>query len=288
VQSTNFTGATGVTAKQAADEKTGTLSKSLILRIVSGTILAAVGLAAVWYGGWYFGVLAIVAGLLMAREWDRLTGGSGVNTQLAGQSAVIVGVAVLSALGAYVWALAVVGAGLLISVFAAESNRPKWSPLGVVYISLPIVALVWLRAEPANGVLTVVWLLAVVWATDCGAYVAGRMIGGPKMAPRLSPNKTWSGLGGGMIAAGLTGAAIAVSSNHGPPVWFLLGGAAMAVVGQIGDVFESAIKRYAGVKDSGAIIPGHGGVLDRLDSLLFVALFVAAANLIFGAGILWR
>ena len=245
-------------------------------------------MAAVWYGGWYFSALAGLAGLLMAREWDRLTGGEGINAQLTVQAAAILCVTAVSGLGEYGWAAAVVLAALLVGVLMNGSRRPRWSPLGTVYIALPIMALIWLRSEPVNGELTVVWLLVVVWATDSGAYVAGRTIGGPKMAPRLSPNKTWSGLGGGMLAAGAAGAAIAAASDLGSPYWFLFGGAAMAVVGQIGDVFESAVKRYAGVKDSGSIIPGHGGVLDRLDSLLFVALVAAAANLIFGAGTIWR
>jgi phosphatidate cytidylyltransferase len=130
------------------------------------------------------------------------------------------------------------------------------------------------------------WVLALVWATDTGAYIAGRRIGGAKLAPRISPNKTWSGLGGGIAAAALVGAVAALWLGTSS-VWLLLGvSAALAIVEQVGDLAESAFKRRFGVKDSSDIIPGHGGVLDRVDGLLAVIVAVAGLSLAGGGSVL--
>jgi phosphatidate cytidylyltransferase len=136
---------------------------------------------------------------------------------------------------------------------------------------------------------TLLWVLGVVWATDTGAYIAGRRIGGPKLAPRVSPNKTWAGLFGGIAAAGLVGlAAAALVAGVSPWIAAPLS-AALAIVEQAGDLFESAVKRRFGVKDSSNLIPGHGGVLDRVDGLLSVSLAVAALSWMVGHTILiWR
>jgi phosphatidate cytidylyltransferase len=145
--------------------------------------------------------------------------------------------------------------------------------LGVGYIGTAAIAILFLREQP-NGFLLALWTLVVVWATDTGAYFAGRAIGGPKLAPVISPNKTWAGLIGGMIAAAIVGGLIA---GFGPlPATALWLGAPLAVAAQLGDLLESAMKRHAGVKDSGKLLPGHGGVLDRIDGLLPVAIIVAA------------
>jgi len=133
--------------------------------------------------------------------------------------------------------------------------------------------LLFLRAIP-NGVAFALWTLLVVILTDTGAYFAGRAIGGPKLSPRLSPNKTWAGLVGGMIAAGIGGAIVAVVFRLPAPLLWL--GAPLAVAAQAGDLYESALKRAAGVKDSGRLLPGHGGVLDRIDGLVPVATIMGA------------
>ena len=146
---------------------------------------------------------------------------------------------------------------------------------GAVYVLAPLVALVWLRADPVYGRAVLFWLLAVVWATDIGAYFTGRAIGGPKIAPRFSPKKTWAGLGGGVAAAAAVGAATTAFLGEGAAWKLALLSGSLAVVAQIGDFTESALKRRAGVKDSGTLIPGHGGMLDRIDGLVFAA--VAAA-----------
>lgn len=148
-----------------------------------------------------------------------------------------------------------------------------WNTAGVFYVTMTCVSLIMLREESLGGSLPLLlFLLATVWATDIGAYFAGRQIGGPKLAPRLSPSKTWAGLLGGMLAAGTIGAVLSFFFTF--PVSIAQGlviGAAIAVVGQAGDLFESWLKRAAGVKDSGTLIPGHGGILDRVDGITFTA-----------------
>jgi phosphatidate cytidylyltransferase len=165
-------------------------------------------------------------------------------------------------------------------------RRPGWLALGGTYIGLAVVAALWIRHDAKLGLISVMWLLAVVWATDIFAFFAGRRFGGRKLAPRISPGKTWSGLVGGMTAAALASAVFAVwSATH----WFSLAmwGAAVAVVSQAGDLAESAMKRRFGVKDSGHLIPGHGGILDRVDGLLAALLFLAACRLAFGGAAPW-
>jgi phosphatidate cytidylyltransferase len=139
----------------------------------------------------------------------------------------------------------------------------------------------WLRALPGEGLQTLFWVLALVWAVDTGAYFAGRAIGGPKLAPRISPNKTWAGLGGGVAAALLVGiAAAALTGAKALPLAFISAG--LAFVEQAGDLMESAIKRRFNAKDAGRLIPGHGGLLDRVDGLIATLLAVAALTLAAG------
>jgi phosphatidate cytidylyltransferase len=163
-----------------------------------------------------------------------------------------------------VWlgAVAIAAFGLLLGL-AARRVTLGW---GFLYIALPSFALLVLRWTWAALVL---WLMLVTWATDIFAYFAGRSIGGPKLAPRISPNKTWAGLIGGMAGAAIVGALAASFFGLGAPFLYL--GAPMGLIAQLGDLYESAVKRRYGVKDSGTILPGHGGVLDRLDGLLPVA-----------------
>jgi phosphatidate cytidylyltransferase len=140
-----------------------------------------------------------------------------------------------------------------------------------------VVALIWLRGDAQGGLAAILWLMASVWATDTGAYFAGRLIGGPKLAPRLSPNKTWAGLTGAMVAAALVGWAAALLVPQGPPARVLAAaGAGLAIVAQAGDLLESWIKRHFGAKDSSRLIPGHGGLFDRVDGLLTAAVALAA------------
>jgi phosphatidate cytidylyltransferase len=163
-------------------------------------------------------------------------------------------------------------------------SAPVWPPLlAYPYLILPLVALLWLRLDPTYGRVAIFWLLFLVWATDTFAYFAGRAIGGRKLAPRLSPKKTWAGLIGGMFGAALVGAVAAIWLDLGSPALLALVSAGLAVVAQAGDILESALKRRAGVKDSGKLIPGHGGILDRVDGLVTAAVAAVLIALLHGS-----
>ncbi len=178
-------------------------------------------------------------------------------------------------------------AGPVIWQTGRKAPRAASLAAGLPYIGFGTVALVWLRAMPASGLANVLLLLLVVWASDVGAYVAGRTIGGPKLAPAISPGKTRSGAIGGLIAASLVGggAAFWLGLGAGSIGWLLPLAASLSAVSQAGDLLESAIKRHFGVKDSGWLIPGHGGVFDRLDGLLAAAPAAAALAFALGRGV---
>jgi phosphatidate cytidylyltransferase len=172
----------------------------------------------------------------------------------------------LALVGGAVGAVLLLASAWLIRQVGDRSQR-LWAVAGIVYLGVPAVAFLALRDLP-NGLELVLWLVLVVVATDVFAYLVGRSIGGAKLAPRISPGKTWSGLAGGMTGAAALGA-LAAGLAGWPPLQGGLFGALLAVIAQLGDLFESFVKRRAGVKDSGHLIPGHGGVLDRLDGYLF-------------------
>jgi len=161
---------------------------------------------------------------------------------------------------------------------------------GVPYIGLAAVALLWLRADPRAGLANTLFVLAIVWGSDIGAYMVGRLAGGPKLAPAISPGKTWSGAAGGLVSAALAGLVVATCFSSGfSPSHVMELAIVLGFVSQAGDLLESMLKRRFGVKDSGGIIPGHGGLLDRVDALLAVAPAAALLALSVGRGVvLWR
>lgn len=235
-----------------------------------------VALGAAWSGNWAFVALMTAAGIALGWEWSKLCLGKFT----AGGRILAAGAGLLPLAG---WLnpvqglLLIAATALLATVPPVPEGRKRfWMPLGAVYIMLPQLALITIREQGRGPLL---WVLFLVWATDSGAYFAGRAIGGPKLAPRISPKKTWAGLVGGMVCAALVG--WAMKNGVAPGAWRLAAAsAALAVVAQAGDLAESGLKRYFGVKDSSQLIPGHGGVLDRLDGLLAVAPAVAALALI--------
>lgn len=252
---------------------------ALTKRLLSALLLVPVALASVWLGGWSFALLVIGALATMAWEWGRLGPEPATAVAATLAAALLPGFAVIVLMsGQLSQALALLAIGAAIAAALTAAARVQGVDhvaLGVVYLGLPAVALVWLENRPEVGASLVAWLLAVVWATDICAYAVGRTVGGAKLAPRISPGKTWAGLFGAMVGAGLTGAVIGAALGGWPFLAGLLG-AALAVVAQAGDLFESALKRRRGVKDSSHLIPGHGGVLDRVDGLLFAAPVYAA------------
>jgi len=263
------------------------------LRLVSSVALAIPAIAAIIYGFPYFTVLVGLFALALAWEWSSLCAGNHfdwlVGPVLVGSVLLAVG---LGAAGLAGWALIAVVLGAALTYAggrASEREHAVLGALGVVYVGVPCIALLWLRQQPVGGRDVVLWLVAAVVATDIGAYAVGQTVGGPRLAPRISPGKTWSGLLGGVACAAVVGA-VAADWLGGARAWPLAAtSAALGVVSQAGDLLESAVKRRFGVKDMSTIIPGHGGVFDRVDGLLAAALVVAAVTLASGGSVLsWR
>ena len=243
------------------------------VRALSAAVLIPAVLADVWAGGIWFHLFVALIGILMAQEWVNI-----VHKDNPLQFA-------LHAAGAMCGALLPLDVGLagglvaiavltVLSILAArreEPGGPAWRYLGVPYVSLPPIALVVLREDPVYGIAAIVLVMLMVWAADTLAYFSGRIIGGPKLAPRISPKKTWAGLGGAMAGSALAALCVGLVLGVGGLWMLLLVAAVLAVVEQGGDLFKSAMKRCYGVKDSGRLIPGHGGVIDRVDGLVAVA-----------------
>lgn len=267
-------------------------------RVVSGLIALPPVLAAIYFGSPAFPALVGAGVVILWWEWCHLCGRS-----VRSPASIVGGAVVLAAVAAAAIhrpeaGLAIVAAGGALALVWAMAAGDKtgdgrsarswsgsgWIALGVVYIGFPTLLLVWLR--DAAGAMTVYWLFALVWATDTGAYAFGRLIGGPKLAPRVSPKKTWAGLAGGMVcAAGIGAAFAALPASHAYGSLAVLSGA-LAVIAQIGDLFESGVKRHFGVKDAGGIMPGHGGLLDRVDGLLTAVVAAALIALLDGERVL--
>jgi phosphatidate cytidylyltransferase len=261
---------------------------ALKLRIVSALALAPIALLMVVLGGWGFVAFVGLAVALMALEWARLIGARFGPRQgwIAGLAVLVTGTlaSLLAGLGLPLAALLVIALGGTMAAGGARllGAPPVWVGLGVAYVGLPALALIWLRSIPGSGLSLLVWLMVVVWTTDSAAYFTGRTLGGPKLAPSISPAKTWSGFWGGIVGAALASAFLGWLADI-PEVAVAAGFAAvLAVVVQAGDLAESALKRRAGVKDSGQLIPGHGGLLDRVDGLLFAAPALAIVGVVVG------
>ena len=264
----NSIGANDVMAPPAAD----LIAPSLKTRVISAAVLLPIVVAFLYVGGLGFALFLAFAAVLMAGEWDRLTGGRGFGQQGVMLAAGLVLVLTLGYLGKVEWALMVL---LPIAVVLALLGQfwgrcMVWPVWGLFWLGLPCLAFMWLRMGD-QGMLAVLWLFLSVWSCDTGAYFSGRSIGGPKLAPRISPNKTWAGLLGGILAAMVASVLLALISGSGSTVLFAIQGALLALISQCGDLAESSIKRRFDVKDSGNLIPGHGGILDRVDGVLFAA-----------------
>lgn len=264
-----------------------------LLRLVSGLFLAFVAIAlAVLPWTVPFAVVTVLVMLFAAREWHRMVRAPAqrqvADLQPIHVQTIVTGIAVAAAVAALAVdmlpvAFALLAAGALAAWLLAQrrNDNPLWHAMGVFYIGLPALALVGLRILPAKGqgMWFILGLFAIVWATDTGALVFGKLIGGAKLAPRLSPGKTWAGTIGGTVTAVVFFAPF-IAIFGADILAALLFAAGLSVVAHLGDLLESAIKRRFGFKDSGGLIPGHGGMLDRVDSLF--AASVAMALLVFG------
>ena len=213
----------------------------MIIRSLSALVMASCVLSAIWIGSPYFEALIGLIGCLAIMEWYRL---------------------------------------ILV-------NRPKFPNIifmcfGVLYVLVPCLILVWLRNNGPHGLYFIVWFFVVIWSTDIGAYLFGKSIGGAKLAPKISPNKTWAGFFGGISSAVIVSFLLYYFLYPMAGLFlFFLGCVIISIVGQIGDLFESWCKRRLGVKDSGKLIPGHGGILDRVDSLLLSTPIAGVVAIIF-------
>jgi len=254
------------------------------VRVAAGVAMAAVALAALWAGSLAFASLIGAVAVVVSWEWGRIVRAAGIDAIFVIQAGAVVGAVLLAAKGLAGLGLIAVLVAAIISALLAFGERGHMAALGALYAGLPAVALVWLRGADTLGLLAVLFILLAVWTTDTGAYFAGRQIGGPKLMPRVSPNKTWSGLIGGVVAAGMVGLGFALLTTVGlHPGRMIVGGMVLGLVAQAGDLFESALKREYGVKDASTLIPGHGGFMDRVDGLtaaaVAAAIFAMAVNI---------
>jgi phosphatidate cytidylyltransferase len=228
--------------------------RDLRVRVLSAAVLGPIGIAALWLGGTAWEALIVLLAIGMATEWTTISRATRLRHRQT--------------------SLAILAAGIL-------------------YLLPATIALIWMRADPEAGRANVLFIVLVVWASDIGAYLAGRLFGGPRLAPLVSPGKTWSGAAGGLICAALVGVAATALGSPGTSGYAALHAAtvagALGIAAQIGDLLESALKRQFGVKDSGWLIPGHGGLLDRLDGMLMAAPLAAILILTLGRGVtLWQ
>lgn len=242
---------------------------NLGLRLMSAAILIPFGLASVWYGGWALAVACSLAAGVMAWEWSQISGFP--------RAAGLVLFATLTCLSLPI-DLPVLSVGIFAAgaAFAAMGSAKGWrnrgsATFGLLYVTALPISLWLLREGPWDGRAVALYFMSFVWASDAAAYFTGRGLGGPRLLPSESPNKTWSGAIGAVVACAVCGVA-AADIERVPFIGWIIAGIAVSIVAQLGDLFESGLKRRFRVKDSGTILPGHGGVMDRVDGLGAVSL----------------
>ncbi len=246
----------------------------LAVRILSAFVLASLAIAAAYAGGWLFGAFWLVGAIGIWWEWTALVSGAGNRLLFVlGATSLTLALAIaeigMTRTPMLIIALGALGAGVF-----APADRRIWAAGGLVYAGAVLTGAIMLRRDVELGLAALLFLFAVVWATDTLAYFAGRALGGPKLAPKISPNKTWSGAIGGAAGAVLAGVAVAMLAGL-PNLWAIaLVALLLSIAAQAGDLFESAVKRRFGAKDASHLIPGHGGFMDRLDG--FAAAVTAA------------
>ncbi|MEX2128751.1 MAG: phosphatidate cytidylyltransferase [Xanthobacteraceae bacterium] len=242
----------------------------LFKRVISGIVLGIAAILAAWIGGMTFLLFCTAGALAVWWEWTGVIKAGPRTLLIAIGWLAIAGMAL--ALGtdaaAIAFICAVIGAG--VAMASAQPGR-GWAGGGIFYAAAVLVPAVMLRSDASLGLVAILWLFAVVWAEDTGAYFAGRLIGGPKLAPRVSPNKTWAGAVGGAVAGVVAGSVVVAAAGIEWKLMHAVVALAVVVAAQLGDLLESAIKRRFGVKDASALIPGHGGLMDRVDGFLIAA-----------------
>jgi phosphatidate cytidylyltransferase len=254
------------------------LSENLRSRLVWGTALAAVALALTYAGPIPFALFVLVVALFVSWEWGRMVRGVSADVAFFVQAIAVAAAVALTTAGYAALAVAVIVTAAIILIPLVFGRGARLSALGAFYVGLPSISLIWLRQDAHYGLLAALLIFAVVWSSDIAAYAAGRAIGGPKLWPRISPNKTWAGLLGGATACVIAGAVFAGLIDASPLRLGLIA-LGLSLIAQAGDLGESALKRLFGFKDASSLIPGHGGFMDRMDSIVAVA--VAAGMIAF-------
>lgn len=269
-----------MTAQTSPSQRPSVAWSDLRIRVLSGLALAAIAIAAALIGGWTFTIVAAGLAALVAGEWIGITRGPRtleIGLAAGGSCAAVV----LSHLVDPVWA---VGLVLIVATLIAFWLRSGWPAMSPIYAAGLGIALVLIRADPADGLRALGFIAAIVWGTDIAAYFAGRLIGGPKLWPAVSPKKTWSGAIGGAAAAVIAGIVFVAATGGTVSLTLTAVALLLSVVAQMGDLFESAVKRRFGVKDASRLIPGHGGFMDRVDGLTFAAIAAAFVGWIHAGG----
>ena len=260
---------------RAAEDPARHRWSDLLPRAASGIVLVACALGTAMLGGVTFALFWLLAALVVLWEWQRLIGGDGARSRFVTGALALAFAGALAVAGWAMSAVLVAAFGVVGTAALARPRQRAMAACGTLYALSLALAVVWLRLS-ASGLVAIFWLFAVVWGTDVMAYFGGRLVGGPKLWPRFSPSKTWSGFVAGVTSGGLLGLAVAPAGTRPVPV--ILVGIAAGIAAQAGDLLESAIKRRYGVKDTSRLIPGHGGVMDRLDG------FIAAVVVVLGLG----
>jgi phosphatidate cytidylyltransferase len=254
----------------------------LTLRVVSSAVLAPLAVALAYLGGWPFVVFWAIAACGIFWEWRAILRDPGPTPKGLGECAIAVAGA-SAMIGRFGAAAIFLGLGMMVEgVLATTIVFRLWAAAGVLYAGSMLAACVVLRSDAQYGFVAIVFLFAVVWTTDILAYFVGRFVGGPKLWERVSPKKTWSGAIGGVAGAVIAGLAVAYYAHSANPLAAAALALILSVASQGGDLFESAFKRRFGVKDAGHVIPGHGGIMDRLDGFLAAAVVAAAIGVAHG------
>lgn len=247
--------------------------RDLATRAGSAIILAAITLILTVISPWTFAALATAGSLILAWEWNKLISNNPDRMAFLIHATSVIVACGAAVLGTPLYAMSALMLGALAAAAVPKLTAGRtWSATGILYLGSAMVILITLRNDDAYGVLAILFLFLIVWSADSAAYFAGRTFSGPKLAPRISPGKTWSGFLGGLIIPALLAYFYAVLLDLGNPLMLSLVGIILAIASQAGDLTESAIKRNFDAKDSGTILPGHGGLFDRVDGLVGAAI----------------
>jgi phosphatidate cytidylyltransferase len=292
----HFTGVRDVSALPVNEFQ----KSNLTTRIISALFMMPIVIVSTYLGHPYFNLLVGLCAALIAWEYSRIISSGRLDYEGKGLIIGLVGAVLVASTDNYSWAffLLALKAIFFLGVVLAKAliNRSKinspergraiypidslWMVVGGAYMGGACISLIWIRNEWDNGLLVVMWILVLVWASDCGAYAVGRLIGGAKLAPKISPNKTWAGLVGCVVSACIVGLIVAKNIPLDNIYELIVISGLVGLVSQVGDLVVSAFKRHFGVKDASNLIPGHGGVLDRVDALLAAIFAVALISIV--------